>query len=95
MRRAVDRADEIGMLVRSLRLEKDMTQAELASAAGIGRQRLSEIESGKVGLRVDTLFALLKALDMAIFVERNDGSDGTGLAPSFDLDAYLKTFVTN
>lgn len=95
MRRCVGRVSEIGMLVRSLRLEKEMTQASLAKASGIGRQRLSEIESGKVGLRVDTLFALLNALDATLVIESNVESLETSESPPFDLDAYLDTFVTN
>lgn len=48
--------------LRRLRLAKGMTQEELADAAGLRQALISELESGKVDVRLDTLQRLASAL---------------------------------
>lgn len=53
--------------LKELRIAKNMTQDELASAAGISRQTLSKIESGEeVEVKVTTLESLGKALGCSV-----------------------------
>ncbi|MBI4198024.1 MAG: helix-turn-helix transcriptional regulator [Chloroflexi bacterium] len=52
----------IGSRIRRLREASEMTQAELASAAGVGRVTLVRIESGEQSPRYETLVALAAAL---------------------------------
>ncbi len=47
--------------VRSLRLEAGLTLADLASAAGLGKSTLAQIESGKANPSVETLWAIAAA----------------------------------
>lgn len=60
-----DRADElarIGALVRQIRLERGLTQMDLAEAAGLHRVNLNKFENGRADLGVSRVRALAKAL---------------------------------
>jgi transcriptional regulator with XRE-family HTH domain len=48
--------------VRALRLDAGMTLADLASAAGLGKSTLAQLESGKANPSVETLWAIAAAL---------------------------------
>lgn len=48
--------------VRSLRLDAGLTLADLASAAGLGKSTLAQLESGKANPSVETLWAIAAAL---------------------------------
>jgi transcriptional regulator with XRE-family HTH domain len=48
--------------VRALRMQADMTLAELATAAGLGKSTLAQLESGKGNPSVETLWAIAAAL---------------------------------
>lgn len=54
------------MNLKEKRLEKNMTQAELADRLGIKRQRLSNYEVGIREPNIDTLKSLAKALDCTV-----------------------------
>lgn len=62
--------EEIGVLVRSKRIERGMTQSQLADISGHGSRFISELENGKatmqIGKVLDTLHVL--GLDMSISV---------------------------
>jgi transcriptional regulator with XRE-family HTH domain len=53
---------EIGQRVKALRLEKGMTQVELAAAAGTQQTSLSQIERGVRGAGVPQVVKLARAL---------------------------------
>lgn len=53
----------IGARIRALRKERNMTQEELAEAAGIGATHVSRIENGTTKLSVQTLIAIINALE--------------------------------
>lgn len=68
-RRAPDPfAAELGMRIRQLRKEKNMTLHELARASGISRGHLSDIEQGKVVMTIGTLGNLAGALEVPPFM---------------------------
>jgi transcriptional regulator with XRE-family HTH domain len=48
--------------VRTLRLQAGLTLAELATAAGLGKSTLAQLESGKGNPSVETLWAIAAAL---------------------------------
>ncbi len=52
----------MGRHVAKRRMDRDLTQDELATKAGISRQALSEIERGTQAPRWETLYALAGAL---------------------------------
>jgi transcriptional regulator with XRE-family HTH domain len=51
--------------VRQFRRQKGMTQLELASAAGLGRSFVSQIERGRFSATLETIAALSAALGIS------------------------------
>ncbi len=51
-----------GKRVRQLRLEKKMTQEDLAHAAGIAHSQLVKIENGQINTGLSNVFAVAKGL---------------------------------
>jgi len=49
--------------LRRLRLERKLTQDELAADAGVRQALISELESGKIDVRLDTLQRIAMALN--------------------------------
>lgn len=61
---------ELGHQIRRARLERRLTQAELARVAGISRQTLNRLESGLVrDLGIRKVMALLNHLGLALALE--------------------------
>jgi len=52
--------------LKVLRAEQDITQAQLAEAAGLSRQTIHSIERGKTIPSLHVAFKLARALDVAI-----------------------------
>lgn len=52
--------------LRRLRLGKGLTQEELANAAGLRQALISELEAGKLDVRLDTLSRVAIALDATL-----------------------------
>jgi transcriptional regulator with XRE-family HTH domain len=50
--------------VRALRMQADMTLADVAAAAGLGKSTLAQLESGKANPSVETLWAIAAALQV-------------------------------
>jgi len=84
MRYKIQTTTELANLLRTLRIQRGMTQRDLAASAGVGRQRISEIESGKGGLRVTSFIALLDALDADLVINEREQREG-----QVDLDDLL------
>lgn len=61
---------EIGWRVERLRLERNITQTELAREAGISRRTLVRLEQGEDGIGVTTLLRVLRALGLLERVEQ-------------------------
>lgn len=57
---------DLGNALRQARKARDLTQAELASRAGIWQRTVSNIETSASGAKVDTIFDLLAALDLEL-----------------------------
>lgn len=55
--------DDIGKRLRALRVERECSLSELARRSGVGKGTISELENGRRGARLDTLFALTRALE--------------------------------
>lgn len=52
----------LGENIRRIRMERDMTQTELAKKSGISVQMINQIEWGTKGMSVSTLACLAQAL---------------------------------
>lgn len=55
---------QLGALVRSARLERNMTQQQLASLIGKQQKTISAIENGSEGTKLDTLLSVIAILDL-------------------------------
>lgn len=55
----------LGLTVRQLRTERNITEGELATAAGLTLERLAAIEAGRLDPRFDALLALADGLGVA------------------------------
>lgn len=74
--READEADiRIGRRVRALRLEKNLSLADLAAKAGISIGALSQIERGMSSLRVRVIWPLAAALDVEPSALIADGNE--------------------
>lgn len=56
----------IGNRIRCLRLERSMTQPDLAQLAGITQSSISGIESGKKNPKIYTLEKIASAFDLTV-----------------------------
>lgn len=59
---------DIGNALRTARKAGNLTQAELASRAGVWQRTISNIETSASGAKLDTIFDLLAALDLEIHI---------------------------
>ncbi len=66
---------DLGSATRQARREKSWTQADLATRSGVWQETISKIEAGQGGAKLDTILALLAALDLELSVRtRSKGS---------------------
>lgn len=54
----------VGLRIRALRLERGLTQEELAVRAGLSQSHVSEHETGARVPKLPTLFRIARALDV-------------------------------
>jgi HTH-type transcriptional regulator/antitoxin HipB len=59
---------DLGNVLRQERKAQNLTQAELASRAGVWQRTISNIETSASGAKVDTIFDLLAALDLELHI---------------------------
>lgn len=57
---------ESGLRIKALRIQKGITQEELAEALGISRVSMGRIETGIRGCSVDLLLILIEILDTSM-----------------------------
>ena len=80
MRTKTTSPTSLGMILRSARKQKNLSQTEAGKSVGIDQPTMSKIERGESHARVDTLFRLLAALDMEMIVrpreKKTDMSEG-------------------
>ncbi|MCW6536940.1 helix-turn-helix domain-containing protein [Sphingomonas lycopersici] len=55
---------QLGVVIRNAHARSGLTQQALADLVGTGQKTVSRIENGHDGTRMDTLFAIIAALDM-------------------------------
>ena len=68
---------KIGMRIQKCRMERKMTQAELAEKIDTNQKHLSRIEGGYHRSTLDAFVAIAKALDVSIDYLIADFSDST------------------
>ena len=57
--------DAFGRHVRALRMERNLSQDDLAAQAGIEKKSLARIENGEVNTTISTAYALAMALGIS------------------------------
>jgi len=55
---------QLGTLVHTARVDRDLTQQALADLVGTGQKTISRIESGYPGTKLDTVFPILAVLEL-------------------------------
>lgn len=56
----------VGDRIRTVRLDRDLTQERLAELAGLDRQSVNRIEVGVASPRLDSLLRIADALDVSV-----------------------------
>jgi len=77
MHQIVRLPSQLGALIQSERLRRNMTQQQLASLIGKHQKTISAIENGSEGTKLDTLLSVITVLDLDLQVipRRKDGTD--------------------
>lgn len=66
---------QIGNLIRRARKKRAMSQQELADKAGVRQETISLIENGNPAAKIETLLAVLAAVDLEFRIaSRNEGN---------------------
>ena len=81
---------EIGLVIREMRRELNLTQAELAYKIGVGRQWISAIEHGKSRVELGLVLRALQALGLAFSTDTGKRlpRSGDSISP-VDIDAVI------
>ncbi|WP_440709251.1 helix-turn-helix domain-containing protein [Herbiconiux sp. YIM B11900] len=79
-------ARQVGGYVRELRLERELTQAELSARSGVSREWLVAFEKGKPNVDLARVLDVLAALDMTIDIipDARDGANDDLLRRLFE-----------
>lgn len=89
-------ARQVGALIRARRKELDLTQGDVAAAAGVSRQWVSEVEGGKATAELGRVLAVLDALDLDLRAVPRGAAATTGVpagtAGAIDLDELLARY---
>ena len=76
---------DIGLFIRDYRRNKGLSQSDLATAAGVSRRWLANLESGKSTVELGLVLRTLAALDLALDIWAL-----TDTAEGIDLDDVLR-----
>ena len=74
---------QIGQALRRVRKLKNLSQAALAEKTGLWQETISKIENGSEATKVETLCALLAALDLEIIIAPRSKSSPDDMAELF------------
>lgn len=74
---------QIGALIRRARKNRDWSQTQLADRAGLRQETISLIETGNSATRLDTILAVLSALDLEFRVGPRSKGEATTIEDIF------------
>jgi len=74
---------QIGNLIRRARKKNDLNQTELASRAGVRQETISLIETGNPAAKLQTILAVLAALNLELRVTPRSKSTATDIEHIF------------
>lgn len=82
---------EIGARLKQARLAKNMTQNQLAEAAGISVSFLSYLENGHQAMNINTLIDLLDVLNISADWLLGNGTDSANHAAALEIEKELSS----
>ncbi len=68
--------DQIGAIIRRYRRKLKLSQSELGERAGLRQETISLIETGNPATRINTILAILAALDLEFQVTARGRKSG-------------------
>ena len=74
---------QIGTLIQRARKKRDWTQQQLAERAGLRQATISTIESGEKPAKLDTILAVLAALDLEVRIGARSKGDASDIEKIF------------
>ena len=74
---------QIGTLIQRARKKRDWTQQQLAERAGLRQETISTIESGEKPAKLDTILAVLAALDLEFRIGARSKGDASDIEKIF------------
>jgi y4mF family transcriptional regulator len=80
---------DLASAVRGRRIDLRLSQADLASRAGVSRKWIYEFEAGKPTAELGLLLQVLDALGLAIELAPSAEAHGGGEGATVDLDALI------
>ena len=73
----VKNTDQLGSIIRNLRKQLKVTQAELAMTSGTGLRFIVDLEKGKPTCQIGKILQVLQALGVQLQADRSSGTPGT------------------
>jgi len=67
-----DATELLGLMIRSARLERNMTASDLAARAGVSRPLLARVEKGDTGVAIGSVFEIAVILGVPLFEPDDD-----------------------
>lgn len=75
--------DQLGIAVQQQRLAHNLSQSALARLVGTSQKTISKIENGNPATRIETLFAVMAALDMQMTLGSRTQDSGKTIGDIF------------
>lgn len=73
--------EQIGNAIRRARKKRGMSQSELGEKAGLRQETISLIENGNPAAKLETILAVLAALDLELQIHPRSSSRAYGSGP--------------
>lgn len=73
---AIESTQDLGLAVWRARKSMGLTQAELATAAGVGLRFMVELEAGKTTVRMDKVLQVLQAIGGRLYLDGVAATEG-------------------
>ena len=77
--RPIQTTAAFGTAIRRARKDQGLSQAELATRAGVGRPWLSELETGKRTAELGRALSVVSALGLAVTLVPSPTTEGSGV----------------
>ncbi len=74
---------QLGNLIRRVRKKHGLSQKKLGDRAGLRQETISLIETGNPAAKLETILAVLAALDLECRIVRRSKGDAAGLEEIF------------